>query len=218
MNDLTIQIAIEKLEQSGEEIRKLVNDKIHSDDKYYTDLFALPVADRGLKNSRGFITLIETKNSICAATLCRCQIDNLARFYGIKKYDDKNDYVYTFLDPNKRINNLKINGALLTDGKLVEILNADYPGLKPLYKETCRYAHLSEMHLRASSQIEHDDTGDHMPFYLTISPYDLYLQDISYLNIAKAFLNINNIFLKELEWYFTERNNFSNNLLPNRNR
>jgi len=100
---LDIMEKLDKIETLEEEIKKLADNKF-SKYKYYTDLLTLAVVDRSLKLSRGFSCLIEDKNVQCAMAIARCQIDNLARFHGIKLFEGRErTYVDNFLNPQKNL-------------------------------------------------------------------------------------------------------------------
>ena len=206
---------------NSEKINNLIENKIKllantefAKKKYYTDLFANAVIDRTLKLSKGFRCLIISKNIQCAAIVARCQIDNLARFHGMKLVPgNERDYVYNFLDPEKKFDNLKDNqNEKLSDKYLVNKLNESYQGISEFYNEFCRYVHLSEMHHQSCSRISRVDNS-FVEFNSSISEDDQNLEPISYIRLTDTYLYLNNVFLKELETYFSNRKCFPNNNL-----
>jgi len=214
MKDSTVEeimSLLEKIEFSENEIKSLVQHFASS--KYYTDLLTHAVMDRSLKLSRGFRILVHDKNTQCAAVISRCQIDNLARFHGIKLYKGKEyDYVYNFMNPQSKFSDLKDpDGKKLSDYHLISFLEKQHSGIHQMYEEFCGYAHLSEKNLKACSpmdirNINHKEVAVFSP---EISSYDSYLNETSYITLTDKFLMVNNILLDELKWYFNERANCS---------
>ena len=194
---------------------KEITDTALSANRYYTDLLVVAVVDRALKLSRGFRCLLDSMNIQCALVLARCQIDNLGRFHGINLVLDKRKYVYDFLDPDKRFNKIQgIDGKLLTDHHLVEKLDEFYKsyGIKHMYKEFCKYTHLSDAHHKSCSKLILVN-NENYEITSTISKYDdaNVINSQSYLNCFNGFLAVCRVFEIELNNYFSNRKDFSNN-------
>lgn len=209
------KIYMENIEDIGKELRKIreLADNNFSKNKLYTDLLVSAVVDRSLKLSRGFSTLLKTKNSQAAAILARSQIDNIARFVGMELFPGQEcKYTYYFLNPNKKIIDLTINGNKISDTYLVSHLDKSHPGIKNDYKEYCGYAHLSEKHFKAHSIVISEDERC-IEYSTSFSEHDLHLDESSYGRLAQKYLSYLELFNLKLDDYFSKRENILDNCL-----
>jgi hypothetical protein len=94
----------------------------------------------------GFSDLIRGTNFVCAAALVRLQIDNLLRLRAVFLVDDQAAFLQDVL-AGKEVRQIRDRfGQKMTDARLQDILQPEYPWLKEIYKNTSAYVHLSEKH------------------------------------------------------------------------
>ena len=114
---------------------------------YPLDLLAVAVFKRSLSLIRGFTTLIEDENFICAVPLIRLQLDNLLRFYASFIVTEPHKFANDIID-GKHVRNLKDSkGNKMTDRHLVERMAEDFPWIKSVYEKTSGFIHLSNEHV-----------------------------------------------------------------------
>jgi hypothetical protein len=114
---------------------------------YPVDLLAKAVLHRSTNLVRGFTTLIEQGNFICAAPLLRLQLDNCLRFYAVFVVEDPHDFAIEVLKGTPVRKQKDKTGSLMTDAYLVKQLNQIYPWISRVYERTSGYVHLSDAHI-----------------------------------------------------------------------
>lgn len=173
-------------------------------DIYDFDFLMVTVADRTLKHSRGFRTLLEDKNFSCAVILIRCQIDTIMRCYASRAYEGGvKDFIYKFLS-SERIDLLKSkDGEKMRDSNLIKIVEKEYPGIEELYKKTCEYIHMTGNHFFMSfgSSIKKSDEKK-IEGYISI--YDTSASNNDYIEIVEIFATITKYIFNEIKKYIEE--------------
>mgnify|MGYP001103053334 CR=1 FL=1 len=108
----------------------------------------------GLSQSRGFRTLIETKNFPSATILLRTQIDTAMRINGLTMMVDIEACVQRLFKGERTFDRLMsgtpVGGGRqerLADAFLKRKLAEDHPWIEPLYAQTSDFVHLSFRHL-----------------------------------------------------------------------
>jgi hypothetical protein len=114
---------------------------------YPIDILASAVLHRSTNLIRGFATLVEQRNFICAAALLRLQIDNCLRFYAVYLVKEPHTFAMEIMKGSQVRKMQDRSGALLTDQYLVGQLSQHHPWIENVYKQTSGYVHLSEKHV-----------------------------------------------------------------------
>jgi len=138
-----------KFTKLGEEIKSANNQS-----PYVVDLLAYAVINRAIQMTEAYVTLANSNNYIAAISFIRMQLDNALRFFAFMLVTDANDFFFYFMDGKPVYRYRSDTGEKLTDGYLAAKLDADFPGVLRLYKETCEYIHLSKQHVHASKYFD----------------------------------------------------------------
>jgi len=121
---------------------------------YVVDLLAYAVINRAIQMTEAYVTLAKTNNYIAAIPFIRLQLDNALRFFAIMQVEDANDFFSYFMG-GKPINRYKsYTGEKLSDNYLITKLDAIFPGVLRLYKDSSDYIHLSRQHIHASKHLD----------------------------------------------------------------
>tara|TARA_R110001583_G_scaffold12279_7_gene54622 strand:- start:125 stop:856 length:732 start_codon:yes stop_codon:yes gene_type:complete len=141
------------------------------------DLFVSAIVNRGISLSRGFKTLAESNNYICAVPIIRLQIDNCLRFYASTLVTDYNDFFMQYLS-GSHIRNIKdAFGNKMTDNYLAKKLDKEvFPGILNMYQNTSGHIHLSNEHTFMHNQIEKHNE-DEMTMKTIIGGHDFFKVD-----------------------------------------
>ncbi|MFZ1073386.1 MAG: hypothetical protein WAO21_08110 [Verrucomicrobiia bacterium] len=111
------------------------------------DLLANAVLHRSINLVRGYATLVEQRNWICAAPLLRLQLDNCLRFYAVFIVEKPHDFAMKVFE-GVAIRKMKDRtGNLMKDAYLVEKLSQQHPWVARVYERTSGYIHLSDTHI-----------------------------------------------------------------------
>lgn len=114
---------------------------------YPLDILAAATVKRSMALCSGFSSLVRAQNYVCAASLLRLQLDSCLRFFSAFIVDKPHQLAHEVLQGNP-INKMKdINGKLMTDRHLVEMLGKKYEWMPRVYKATSGFIHLSDKHI-----------------------------------------------------------------------
>jgi hypothetical protein len=164
---------------------------------YVWDLFVMGAAQRTLAQSRGFRSMIETRNFPSAAILLRTQIDTAMRVNGLRYLDKADDQLSEVFKGEKLFKDLSscrksVNDKpiRMQDKFLREWLQEDEPWIEKIYKETSDFVHLSFRPLFAS--IKHlDDNKRTIDF--AIMGEDNVKDEADYYEICEAFFKVSKL-------------------------
>ena len=181
---------IEKMEGSlPKEIAPLVKDV---PSLYYTDLYIFGAAHRTKALSRGFRTMIETRNFPVAAIILRTQIDTAMRVNGLTYMDRPEDQMkelfkgklFRKLESRERTD--KNKAIQMHDVYLRSKIVEDVPWMDKVYKKSSDFVHLSSNALFSrynkpddSGRISFEITGDDPP-----------MDESGYFEICDAFIAV----------------------------
>jgi hypothetical protein len=113
---------------------------------YTTDFVMVGILKRSMDLADAILTLTRSWNYTAAAPLLRLQLDNLLRVYYIAKLNDPTQFIAAVLK-GERLNKLKdAEGQPLTDRRLRELAQRQYPWLDRVYEETSELVHFSGRH------------------------------------------------------------------------
>ena len=145
---------IVRLEEYVNKFTERISDIMRADNGniYTPDLYILPLLNRAVNLTSGFIILSKEKNYLCAVPLIRLQLDNSLRFHATNLVDNPDDLVQFWLKGGYIGNLLDRKGKKMNDTYLSGQLDKIFPGVKKLYKNTSGYVHLSDMHFYATIQ------------------------------------------------------------------
>ncbi len=111
----------------------------HDSSLYAVDLLMSAAINRSLSLSKGFSTLIQDKNLICAGAILRLQIDTAMRIFAGTLVEDSNQFAIDVIS-GKHIRNMRDrDGNNMTDKYLVGKLSDIYPWLTSVYEKTSGY-------------------------------------------------------------------------------
>jgi hypothetical protein len=111
------------------------------------------IVNRVISLNRGFITLADSRNYLCAISLLRLQVDSYMRFYAMTLVDNVPN-VYDSILSGIELRDIKdCDGKKMTDSYLANKIDKIYPGFLNLYKNTCGFIHFSNKHLFANNEI-----------------------------------------------------------------
>lgn len=164
---------------------------------YVVDWFVMGAAQRTFAQSRGFRSMIETRNFPSAAILLRTQIDTAMRINGLRYLDNPEDQLFEVLKGEKSFRNLaswqkteKGKSILMQDWRLRDWLQEDEPWIGKIYEETSDFVHLSFRPLFASIQNLDEDEG-RVDFAITGE--DNVKDETEYYEICDAFFEVSKL-------------------------
>ena len=130
----------------------------------FLDLFAIGAVNRTLAQSRGFRSLIVTKNFPSAAILLRTQIDTLMRVNGLRYLNEPEVQLREIFEGKKIFRQLvswqktaNDKPKYMQDAFLMERLSEEFNWIEPIYKKTSDFVHLSFQHLFTATQSTDDE-------------------------------------------------------------
>lgn len=163
------------------------------------DFFILGATQRTLSQSRGFRTLIESKNFPSATVLLRTQIDTAMRINGLTMLADPEASMQRLFKGERTFDRLMsavpASGGKperLTDAFLKQKLAETYPWIAPLYADTSNFVHLSFRHLFTA--ITSTDAETQMAT-LAISSTDPKQDEGAYYEVCDAFFQVSRLTL-----------------------
>jgi hypothetical protein len=112
-----------------------------------TDIFLLGVVKRSLDLVAAIELLIEQWNYSAMAPLVRLQVDSLLRMRYLAGARDR-DTLLGRLISGESFRQLKDDtGKKLTDARLLQLAESDYPWLRSMYEETSKVVHFTVGHM-----------------------------------------------------------------------
>ncbi|MTJ03092.1 MAG: hypothetical protein FH759_00175 [Sediminimonas qiaohouensis] len=164
---------------------------------YVVDWFVMGAAQRTLAQSRGFRSMIETRNFPSAAILLRTQIDTAMRINGLRYLDKPEDQLLEVFEGKKIFRDLsswqktqKGKSIRMHDTNLREWLQQDQPWIEKIYEQTSDLVHLSFRPLFAS--IQHLDDEERR-VYFAITGEDNAKDEADYYEICDAFFDVSKL-------------------------
>lgn len=161
------------------------------------DFFILGATQRTLSQSRGFRTLIETRNFPSATILLRTQIDTAMRINGLTMMGDVEADVQKLFKGERTFDRLMsgtpIGGGKperLTDAFLKRKLGKDHPWIEPFYAQTSDFVHLSFRHLFTAIT---DTDAETRIATLAISGTDPKQDEAAYYEVCDAFFRVSRL-------------------------
>ena len=160
---------------------------------FFVDWYVMGATQRTMAQSRGFRTMIETRNFPGAAILLRTQIDTAMRINGLRYLDRPEEQlseVYrgekTFRQLNSWEKNNKDRPNKMHDIFLRAKLVEEAARIDPVYKETSDFVHLSFRPLFSSVAHLDDDSGR---ISFAITGEDQATDESNYFEICDAFFD-----------------------------
>jgi hypothetical protein len=157
---------------------------MENDNIYNTDFYLLGIFKRTLAHSQTFCVNIRDRNSICAGTILRAQLDTALRANAIFLVKNPNGFSGAVLDGTP-INKMRgTDGQMLTDAYLAQKLTEKHSWVKRVYDKMCEYGHFSDQHIVSSFSKKNDDGT----FSFQLTPFDSSQPDEAYFEIVECFL------------------------------
>ncbi|NEJ01298.1 hypothetical protein [Rhizobium ruizarguesonis] len=161
------------------------------------DFFILGATQRTLSQSRGFRTLIESKNFPSATILLRTQIDTAMRINGLTMMADVNADINRLFKGERTFDRLMsatpVGGGKperLTDAFLKKKLAEAHPWIAPLYEQTSDFVHLTFRHLFAAIT---DTDSETQTATLSISGCDPKRDEMVYYEVCDSFFRVSRL-------------------------
>jgi hypothetical protein len=176
-----------------------------SKNMYAMDSYVSGIVSRSLSLIYGFTTLLESKNFMAAAHLCRLHLDNYLRLYAAWLTPNPHDFAMAVLS-GKRVEELTDrDGKQMKDWYLREKANKDKPWVSSVYKETSGYIHFSRKHIMSNSTISKDKEGV-IETYLSKYDHDN-VKVSNRIEGVLGMIEISNAILEYIVgWVFTKMN------------
>ena len=170
-----------------------------TNEHYLYNFFISSIINRAISLNRGFLTLKDDNNYLCAIPLLRMQVDNCLRFYALNLSDNKERFILDWAGGEK-LSNHKIIGTniKMTDKNLKDKIAVSYPKIGKIYDAACNFVHLSQENLYNTCKVKPGTRTVNT----TISGYDMIPDDVKD-NIDKCMLYSNNILAKIIRDYST---------------
>ena len=130
------------------------------------DLYLAGTCEYSMRIVDGLISMLQSRNFVCAAQLLRAQIGVCMRTLALLVCEDTDTFIKTFLNDGQ-INKLKdSSGKKLTDGRLKELLNQFDPTVAASYDKASGMTHYSSTVVNAMAI----STGDEVEFNFGMEP------------------------------------------------
>lgn len=130
------------------------------------ELYLAGTCEYSMRIVDGLISMLQSRNFVCAAQLLRAQIGVCMRTLAFLVCEDTDTFIKTFLN-NGQINKLKdSSGKKLTDGRLKELLNQFDPTVAASYDKASGMTHYSATVVNAMAI----STGDEVEFNFGMDP------------------------------------------------
>lgn len=169
---------------------------------YQTDFLFIGAFNRSFCLLRAFCDLLESANFVSAAPIARLQLDCSLRIVAADLVEDSAALVSAVLEGTP-INKLKDRqGNQLTDSRLLEALENEYPWIRKVYKEGSGFVHLSDKHIFNTLQIQSEEKRT---ISLKISDRDMFVPDEAYRETIDVFTNLCDLFLTLMDQYGQQR-------------
>ncbi|MEY9181154.1 hypothetical protein [Bradyrhizobium sp. USDA 313] len=193
----TLKHRLESIAELEQELVAKAHEMLPNGAVNIVDLFILGSTQRTLSQSRGFRTLIETKNFPSATILLRTQIDTAMRINGLTMMGDIEADVQRLFKGERTFDRLMsgtpVGGGRperLTDAFLKRKLAEDHPWIEPLYAQTSDFVHLSFRHLFTAIA---DTNSETRMATLAISGIDPKQDEAVYYEVCDAFFRVSRL-------------------------
>ena len=166
------------------------------------DLYLAGTCEYSMRIVDGLISMLQSRNFVCAAQLLRAQIGVCMRTLALLVCEDTDTFIKTFLN-NGQINKLKdSSGKKLTDGRLKELLNQFDPTAAASYDKTSGMTHYSATVVNAMAI----STGDEVEFNFGMDPNEEINSSLLECGeLCIRYLDLHLLMLKRIleadEWY-----------------
>ncbi|MFP1646185.1 hypothetical protein [Pontitalea aquivivens] len=161
---------------------------------FFVDWYVMGAAQRTMAQSRGFRTMIETRNFPGAAILLRTQIDTAMRINGLRYLDRPEEQLSEVFQGEKTFRQLdswektdKERPKKMQDVFLRAKLVEEAPWIDPVYEKTSDFVHLSFRPLFSSIYHLDDDTRT---ISFAINGEDQTTDESDYFEICDAFFDV----------------------------
>jgi len=161
---------------------------------HHLDWYVMGATQRTMAQSRGFRTMIETRNFPGAAILLRTQIDTAMRINGLRYLKRPEEQLMEVIHGKKTFRQLdswettdKGRPKKMQDVFLRAKLVDEAPWIDPVYEETSDFVHLSFRPLFSSICHLDDDTRT---VFFAITGEDPTTDERDYLEICDAFFDV----------------------------
>lgn len=166
------------------------------------DLYLAGTCEYSMRIVDGLISMLQSRNFVCAAQLLRAQIGVCMRTLALLVCEDTDTFIKTFLN-NGQINKLKdSSGKKLTDGRLKELLNQFDPTVAASYDKASGMTHYSATVVNAMAI----STGDEVEFNFGMDPNEEINSSLLECGeLCIRYLDLHLLMLKRIieadEWY-----------------
>lgn len=166
------------------------------------DLYLAGTCEYSMRIVDGLISMLQSRNFVCAAQLLRAQIGVCMRTLALLVCEDADTFIKTFLN-NGQINKLKdSSGQKLTDGRLKELLNQFDPTVAASYDKASGMTHYSATVVNAMAI----STGDEVEFNFGMDPNEEINSSLLECGeLCIRYLDLHLLMLKRIiesdEWY-----------------
>lgn len=166
------------------------------------ELYLAGTCEYSMRIVDGLISMLQSRNFVCAAQLLRAQIGVCMRTLAFLVCEDTDTFIKTFLN-NGQINKLKDSGGKkLTDGRLKELLNQFDPTVAASYDKASGMTHYSATVVNAMAI----STGDEVEFNFGIDPNEEINSSLFECGeLCIRYLDLHLLMLKKIieadEWY-----------------
>lgn len=172
VNKETLDLLLQKIHEVNEfleiELRTLF--KLEESKKVVFKLSSIyfSLINRTIEINRGYITLLNCENFICAISLIRIQVENCLRFYGFSIMDNMPKCLDKFIDGIEFKDLTGNNGNKLYDSYLAKELDKKYSNYKfyETYKDYCEILHFSGIYQNINTNFENKIDGLSISLYL----------------------------------------------------
>lgn len=166
------------------------------------DLYLAGTCEYSMRIVDGLISMLQSRNFVCAAQLLRAQIGVCMRTLALLVCENTDTFIKTFLS-NGQINKLKdSSGKKLTDGRLKELLNQFDPTVAASYEKASGMTHYSATVVNAMAI----STGDEVEFNFGMDPNEEINSSLLECGeLCIRYLDLHLLMLKKIieadEWY-----------------
>ncbi len=166
------------------------------------ELYLAGTCEYSMRIVDGLISMLQSRNFVCAAQLLRAQIGVCMRTLAFLVCEDTDTFIKTFLN-NGQINKLKdSSGKKLTDGRLKELLNQFDPTVAASYDKASGMTHYSATVVNAMAI----STGDEVEFNFGMDPNEEINSSLFECGeLCIRYLDLHLLMLKKIieadEWY-----------------
>ena len=155
-----LKVYLLKLRDQHEEHLRVSKDLTLADNGnlYLSDHYLYGVLQRSLNLLHGFVAMVSAWNHNAAAPIARQQIDTLMRLHYTATSGESSDITMALLKGESFRKRKDKTGAKLTDARLQELCNEDFPWISAVYDNLCGVAHFSGTHLHSPISSVDQDT------------------------------------------------------------